>query len=228
MNKVTSIVVFACGLSMTNVDAAESVCFGTVSNGRLERGVKLPSAGKNFTSYSTLATSVGRTYVHSRVAEIVLTAYQALAQSAPNKVFVYGETGWANGGQIKPHRTHNNGLSVDFMVPVLDASGVSVPLTTGLSNKFGYDLEFDTEGKTVDYTIDFESIAEHLYQLHIASKAQGADIARVIFDLPYLPKLYATKRGAYLRSQLKFMQGRVWIRHDEHYHVDFSVPCKPM
>ena len=25
----------------------------------------------------------------------------------------------------------------------------------------------------------------------------------------------------------KFMQGAAWVRHDEHYHVDFAVPSKP-
>lgn len=23
------------------------------------------------------------------------------------------------------------------------------------------------------------------------------------------------------------MKGRPWVRHDEHYHVDFALPCKP-
>ena len=26
---------------------------------------------------------------------------------------------------------------------------------------------------------------------------------------------------------LPFMRGKPWIRHDEHYQVDFGVPCKP-
>jgi len=27
---------------------------------------------------------------------------------------------------------------------------------------------------------------------------------------------------------LNFMKGEAWVRHDEHYHVDFAVPCKPL
>lgn len=46
-------------------------------------------------------------------------------------------------------------------------------------------------------------------------------------DTPFLPKLFATHRGAYLQQNLAFMKGKPWVRHDEHYHVDFSVPCKP-
>lgn len=208
--------------------AAESICYGTTANGRLENGVKLPTEGSNFTAYSSLGTTLGRTYAHSKVAEIVLTAYQALEQSAPGKYFVYGETGWSTGGLFKPHRTHKNGLSVDFFVPVVDAAGRSIPLPSSVSNKFGYNIDFDANAKYQDYTIDFEALAEHLYQLDVAAKGRSADIARVIFDPPYLPKLFATKRGIYLKANLNFMKGKAWVRHDEHYHVDFSVPCKPI
>lgn len=224
-------VAFAIGLT-SSVIAAESICFGTVSNGRLENSVKLPGEGNNFTSYSSLGATLGRTHVHSKVAQIVLAAYRALEQSAAGKVFVYGETGWSSGGQIRPHRTHQNGLSVDFMVPVVDAAGRSVPLPTHVSNKFGYNINFDVNAQYQGYTpglsIDFEAIAEHIYQLDIASKAQDAGIALVIFDPPYLPKLFATKRGGYLKSHLKFLQRSAWVRHDEHYHVDFSIPCQAM
>lgn len=208
--------------------AAESVCRGTVARGSLENGVKLPGEGKNFTSYSTMAASVGRTHVHSKVAQVVVAAYAGLEKSAPDKVFVYGETGWAKGGEIKPHRTHQNGLSVDFMVPVVDAQGRSVPLPTNVGNKFGYDIEFDAEGRYKDLTIDFEALAEHLYQLDSEAKRRKIGLALVIVDPPYLPKLFATKRGAYLRAHLNFMKRNAWVRHDENYHVDFAVPCKPL
>ncbi|MFA6902761.1 MAG: penicillin-insensitive murein endopeptidase [Gallionellaceae bacterium] len=215
-------------VSMTaNSATTESTCFGTVSNGHLENGVKLPGEGKNFTAYSSLGVSLGRTHVHSKVAEIVVAAYAALEKSASEKVFMYGETGWPDGGRIRPHKTHKNGLSVDFMVPVSDGTGQSVYLPAGVSNKFGYNIDFDADARFEGYTIDFEAISEHLYQLHVAAKAHGAGIALVILDPPYLPKLFATKRGQYLKDNIHFMQGKAWIRHDEHYHVDFSVPCKP-
>jgi penicillin-insensitive murein DD-endopeptidase len=206
--------------------SAASTCYGTVANGRLERGVQLSSSGANFQPYSSAAVAIGRTFVHSTVRDIVTTAYGELEKTGPKKVFVYGEAGWEEGGQIRPHRTHRNGLSVDFMVPVLDAKGRSVPLPGGVTNRFGYDIEFDGEGHYEDLRIDFEAIAEHLYQLDAAARARGYGLALVIFDTPYLPKLFATKRGPYLKANLPFMKGRPWVRHDEHYHVDFAVPCK--
>ena len=208
--------------------SSESVCFGTVSNGRLENGVRLPVSGPNFAAYSSLAANLGRTYVHSKVSEVALAAYSALEKSTPKTVFVYGETGWPSGGRIRPHRTHQNGLSVDFFVPVRDRAGRSVPLPTGVTNRFGYDIDFDKNGQFDKYSIDFPAMAEHLYQLHIAAKARGVGIALVIFDPPYLPKLFATPRGAYLEQNLNFMKGAAWVRHDEHYHVDFAVRCRPI
>jgi len=207
--------------------AAESTCFGTVAKGRLEGGTALSSSGPNFTSYSSLGESLGRTYVHSTVRDVVATAYKALETAAPGKVFVFGESGWKDGGRIKPHRTHQNGLSVDFMVPVVDKSGKSIPLPTGPLNKFGYDIEFDRNATFDGLSIDFDAIAEHLYQLHLAAHAKGIDLALVIFDEPYLPRLFATARGPYLKQNLKFMHGKPWVRHDEHYRVDFAVSCKP-
>ncbi|HEU5263767.1 MAG TPA: penicillin-insensitive murein endopeptidase, partial [Gaiellaceae bacterium] len=131
----------------TSALAVESTCYGTVSSGRLEDGVRLPLRGPNFSPYSSLAATVGRTYVHSTVLEIVVAAYSALEKSAPERVFVYGETGWRSGGRIRPHRTHQNGLSVDFFVPVVDRTGRSVPLPTGLTNRYGYAIEFDRDGR---------------------------------------------------------------------------------
>ena len=207
---------------------AESQCFGTVSRGRIENSVPLPTDGPNFSSYSSLAASLGRTHVHAKVSEIILAAYAALAKDAPGTRFVYGETGWPSGGRIRPHRTHQNGLSVDFFVPVKKASGQSVALPTGPTNKFGYDIEFDQKARFREYEIDFAAIAEHLYQLDRAAKDQKAGLALVIFDNAYLAKLYDTPRGSYLRQNVNFMKGKPWVRHDEHYHVDFAIPCRPL
>jgi penicillin-insensitive murein DD-endopeptidase len=205
--------------------AADSKCYGTVSKGHIEGSVKLPLYGSNFAAYSRLGALVGRTHVHSTVAEIVVAAYSAAAGADPSLTYMYGETGWPSGGRIRPHRSHQNGLSVDFFVPVRNEAGKSVTLPTGLTNKLGYDIEFDSDAKYDGYSIDFPSLAEHLYQLHVASKAKGSGISLVIFDTNYLPKLFATPRGAYLQKYLPFMKGHPWVRHDEHYHVDFAIAC---
>jgi penicillin-insensitive murein DD-endopeptidase len=215
-------------LNANQAFAESSQCYGLTSNGRIESSVKLLPTGKNYQTYSMIASAAGRTYVHSTVAKIIAESYDALAQSLPDKVFVYGETGWENGGQFKPHRTHQNGLSVDFMVPIVDSKGKSVPLPTSVLNKWGYDIEFDRSGRFGTYSMDFMALAEHLYALDQAAKTNQTKLALVILDPIYIPMLFATPRGAYLRAKIPFMKGKPWIRHDEHYHVDFAIPCKPL
>ena len=71
---------------------SQSTCYGTAEKGRLENGVSLPISGPNFHAYSSLGYALGRTCVHSTVAEIVAAAYADLARELPTTVFVYGET----------------------------------------------------------------------------------------------------------------------------------------
>jgi penicillin-insensitive murein endopeptidase len=207
--------------------ASESVCYGSPGKGKLQGGVALPLKGANFSSYSQFASLLDRNYAHSRVAEIVVDAYAAAAGIQPGLAFVLGESGHAEGGRILPHRTHQNGLSVDFMVPVRDAGGKSVPLPTQPWNKYGYGVEFDSKARFGTYRIDFEAIALHLQTLHSSAMARGVRIERVIFDPAYLPLLFATKRGDYLRANISFMKHQAWVRHDDHYHVDFGLECRP-
>ena len=208
--------------------ASASICFGTSANGRVSDAVALPTQGENYGPYSSLGVTLGRTHVHQTVRDIVADAYAAAYRSMPATRFVYGETGLSTGGPFKPHRTPQNGTSVDFMVPVLDSKGKSVALPSNALNKFGYALEFDVNGKLDDLQIDFEAVAEHLYQLAEAAKRHGAPIDRVIFQKELVAQLYRTRRGTYLRTKVAFMKATPWIRHDEHYHVDFKMSCRPL
>lgn len=209
-------------------DVPVSECHGTTSNGHLRHGVALPLDGPNYSAYTSLTSLLGRNFLHSTVAAIVIDAYATLADIKPGLHFVYGETGARNGGPFKPHRTHQNGTSVDFFMPVRNGAGRSVALPTGIGNRYGYDIEFDADGRYGDYQIDFAALAEHLHRLHAAAARHRSAIALVIIDVRYLPKLFATPRGNWLKQNVRFMQRDAWVRHDEHYHVDFSVRCKPL
>ena len=196
---------------------------GSTSNGQLENGKRLPSSGENYVTYSRLGSFIGRTALHNKVRDTVLDAYARVEKVNPEVVYVFGETGWPSGGRFRPHKTHRNGLSVDFMVPVVTRNNESTILPTNLLNKFGYGIEFDSNGLTANYKIDFESIAKHLYQLHLAAAENGTRIERVIFDPKLQPDLLATETGGKLRSLISFSTNPSWVRHDEHYHVDFAI-----
>ena len=206
--------------------AETSVCHGTTSNGSLENGVQLPSDGKNYEGYSSIARQAGRTYVHSAVRDIILSTYKELETEQPSKVYKYAETGFKEGGQFKPHKTHRNGLSVDFMTPVIDQSGKSVHLPTTPLNKFGYNIEFDENDRYDDLVIDYEAVAAHVVSLHKQAKQHGHDLWRVIFDPELQSNLYKTKYASYLKENIQFSKKRSWVRHDEHYHVDFAIACQ--
>ena len=209
-----------------SVEAQESTCFGTTKKGRLENGVKLPGSGKNFTSYGNIPELAGRTFVHSTVRKVVVESYNKLSQSIPTIKFKYAETGFENGGKFRPHKTHQNGLSIDFMVPVLNNNKQSSYFPTNALNKYGYNVHFDSHGKNKKFKIDFESLASHIVALHKAALNNNIDIWRVIFAPDLQDKLYATKLGRYIKENIYIPTKKSWVRHDEHFHIDFKVKCK--
>lgn len=204
--------------------AEQSTCYGTTSNGHLENGVKLPTSGVNLETYSFALSSLGRTYIHSEVRDIMISAYSELHKKYPEKVYKYAETGNKKGGPFKPHKTHRNGLSVDHMVPVLK-QGKSTHLPTNIFNKYGYNIEFSLSGKYQDYQIDYESLGALIVEIHKQSIKKSRNISRVIFDPKMTPNLYKTTHGDYLKKHIAFTKKRSWVRHDEHIHIDFDIPC---
>lgn len=223
-----SVLVF-CFFSLVSVSViAQSVCYGTTSNGKLKEGVALPLEGGNFVSYGKDdPLFFDRIYVHSEVRKILLSTYKVLENSLPGRVYKYAETGFVDGGEFKPHRTHKNGLSVDHMVPVL-RDGKSVHLPTVRENRMGYDIEFDINGNFEDYQIDYNSLATFLMELHKQTVSHGYGIKKIIFDPEMQASLFSATNGEYLKNNILFSKKRAWVRHDEHIHIDFNIPCQSM
>jgi len=215
-------------LTSFNVESKESKCYGTTKNGRLENGVKLPSSGVNFISYSNVSELESRTYVHSIVKKVVVESYEELNQLNSKKLFKYAETGFKNGGKFSPHKTHQNGLSIDFMVPVMDVNDQSVYFPTTAFNHYGYDVNFNSQGINENFKIDFESLGAHIAALNKAALNNNIELWRVIFAPDLQSKLYDTKYGDYIKNNINIPKKKSWVRHDEHFHVDFNIKCKPM
>jgi penicillin-insensitive murein endopeptidase len=194
---------------------------GTPARGELQHGKRLPSRGDNFRAYSDLGALLGRNAVHGKVRAAMLDAYAQLARDQADVTYVYGETGWPGGGRFAPHRTHQNGLAVDFFVPVRDDEGRPQAVPTHAFNRYGYDLEFNARGRMPGYRIDFPAMAAHLEALRSAGRRHGLDIEVVIFDPRLQPELLASRGGENLRGRMNFSRRDAWVRHDEHYHVVF-------
>jgi len=200
---------------------AKSKSHGHVANGYITNAKRMPMRGDNYTSYSFLAYLVGRTFVHHKVRDCMLEAYKNCEKSSPNTTFVLGEIGFKNGNTFLPHRTHKNGLSVDFMSPLLKNG--KPYRRYHLLNLWGYNLDFDDTGKQGKIEIDYEAIAQHLWALNRAAKAQGMVLQKVIFD-PVLRKKLATTSCWQKIKHLPYTKNRVALRHDDHYHIDFGFP----
>lgn len=199
---------------------APSKSIGTPKNGQLENGKRVPFSGKNFTTYSFFGFINGRTFVHDKVRKTILKTYEKCATAMPDQHFVLMETGHRTGGRFSPHRTHQNGMSVDFMTP-LKKQGKPYAGHSIFSG-WGYGRTFDNKGKTEKLEIDYETMAHHLLLLYETARQNGLTIKKVIFDPVLQPYLFQTKSGQKLKGKFYFTKGRVTFRHDDHYHVDFG------
>lgn len=224
MNKVIYVVLLSL-ISHTASSENESQCFGNPNAGSLKDGWQLPSSGTNFHAYSSVGVWAGRNYVHSRVYRTVLNAYEILQKTNPKVMYIYGETGHQEGGEFKPHKSHRNGLSVDFFVPVVNGKGEIKELDIGVTNKLGYNIEFSSQAEFDGLKIDFESIAKHLDALNVAATKEGIGIEVVIFDNQFQKVLFKTATGTKIQNEITFSVKKPWVRHDEHYHVNFKVKC---
>ncbi len=196
-------------------------------NGRAdaERFLALPLYGGNFRCNSLIGYGVGRYYLQGRAAATVLGAYAALERTRPGLRFTYAEMGWNGGGRFRPHRTHQKGMSADFITPVYtaDAAGNRVPgmLSCNILNLWGYAVRLDDAGRFEEYRFDTSAMIAHLAALERSGTEYGVRIERVILEPPLLRLLRADPDFKSI-SGIRFMENRAWFPHDGHYHIDFA------
>ncbi len=126
------------------------------------------------------------------------------------------------------HRTHQNGLSVDFMIPkIKDEQPYRRLDRIGM---WHYLLKFDEGGKSAiapDVSLDFESMAKHILALDEACKNSGVFIRKIILNTHLYDEFFATEAGQIIKSSdIYFVQSLTPLLndlHDEHYHVDFHL-----
>jgi penicillin-insensitive murein endopeptidase len=113
------------------------------------------------------------------------------------------------------------------MMPLRDELGAAAQLPTSVLTKFGYAHEFDDAGALGNLHIDFETLAAHLSALERSAARHHVEITRVILE-PSLRRRLSETRAWPRIARLPFMLESAWVRHDEHYHVDFGVSCRPL
>ncbi|MCP4521534.1 MAG: hypothetical protein GY827_07570 [Cytophagales bacterium] len=209
--------------SIQNITSSESR--GTVSNGSLHNGVLMPYTGKNYKYFDTSSYLAKRAFTNIKVRDAVVQTYQKLEPN--NRQYQIMECSHEHGGKLYPHRTHQNGLSVDFMMPLIKNNQPYYDLDN--TGKNHYWLDFDNDGKySEDQTvsIDFDAVVEHLLTLNKTAKQNGLAIAKVIIKVELKDELFAAKCGKELKNSGIYIVQKLGplinSLHDEHYHIDFK------
>lgn len=201
---------------------------GTVSNGGLVNGRRFPFRGENYRYFSRMSYAFfNRAWVHSKVLDISLEAYNEMEKLKPTQNFLLMECSHKKGGRMWPHRTHQNGTSIDFGTPLLKNAQPYY-----LHHHFGiwhYAMSFNSNGisnTNSNVSIDFETMGEHILQLEKAARKRGMYIKKVIFKIDLKDEFFACKNGKLVKQKgIYFAQAlpnTIDKLHDEHYHVDFG------
>lgn len=204
-----------------------SQSIGSVSNGSLINGKLFPFIGKNYEYFDKNSYLAGKGFTHSIVKNIVLNSYKELETSIPNRQFKIMECSHQHGGKLQPHRTHQNGTSIDFMMPLIKDNQPYYELDNmGFAH---YLLSFNDQGEySLDssISIDFESVNIHLLSLENHARELGYKIKKVIIKIELKDELFAAKNGKKLKESnvylVRNLSPLINSLHDEHYHVDFE------
>ena len=207
---------------------AESESIGSVRNGSLKHGWLIPHQGKNFHYFSGLSYYIlNNAYTHSKVYQVLLDAYKACEVTSPETMYRLMECSDRTGGKMWFHRTHQNGMSVDFMVPL--KNGHSLTILSNYTGLVHYLLQFSPDGHfslNRNTEIDFDAMAKHLIALDNAAKAHGLRIRKVLFHTDLHTYLFHCPSGTELLShEINFtphLSNLINRFHDDHYHVDFE------
>ena len=208
-------------------DSLISKSIGSVSNGSLKNGKLVPFYGSNFAYFDTASYLSGRAFLNSKVLNTILEGYKTLETEQPNRIFKIMECSHKKGGKLWPHYTHQNGLSVDFMMPKKKNKKPFYDLDTlGIKH---YLLSFNKYGqyfKDNSISIDFESVAQHILILSEKAKKNNLKIEKVIIKVELKEKLFAGKKGRKLKESgiyiVKSLSSKINELHDDHYHIDFK------
>lgn len=201
---------------------------GSVSNGTLENGRRFLYKGENYRYFSPLSYALfNRAWVHSKVLDITTAAYAECEETCPGRKFMIMECSKKKGERPWPHRTHQNGTSIDFATPLIRKGKIyKADHVLGI---YHYLMKFKDDGHRVvmkNVSIDFETMGKHILALDKAARKNGMYVKKVIFKLDLKDEFYKTKsgkkvkkKGIYFARNLPNLIDKV---HDDHYHIDFA------
>lgn len=116
------------------IDWRRAASHGLPYSGSLSAGTQLPIEGADWVTWNPVEDSVPnephRLYGHERTIRTVVSAIAAYRTANPDAPrVVVGDISFRGGGPMELHRSHQNGLDVDFYYPRLDRR-LRAPRTT--------------------------------------------------------------------------------------------------
>jgi penicillin-insensitive murein endopeptidase len=211
----------------TNKGISTSV--GRYSKGSVKNSYLTPFKGNNFRYFSLSSYYLmNNAYVHQKVYQTLIDSYKMCESRTPKTFYHHMECSDKKGGQLMLHRTHQNGLSIDFMVPKKRKGKMnSFWDKIGL---FHYLLDFNDDGiLKIDHKtqIDFNAMGKHLVAVDEAARKNGLRIRKVILKVELIDDIFASESGQILKGRDIYFVRRLnnFINrvHDDHYHVDFEI-----
>ncbi len=209
-------------------NSGESVSIGSVRNGSVQNAYLADWKGVNYSYFSfTSYFLADNAYLHSDIYHVIKKAYKTCESTCPDIHFKLMECGNTEGGKMYFHRTHQNGLGVDFMIPNT-RNGESFRWFDQLG-MLHYLLEYDEHGRNnlfPSVELDFETMAKHILALDDAAQEQGYRIYKVILKVELLDDFFSTPSGQKVRERGIYFMPRLYPLankvHDDHYHIDFE------
>ncbi|MBS3913026.1 MAG: hypothetical protein KG003_00855 [Bacteroidetes bacterium] len=212
----------------SQLDTSHSISTGTSGNGSLKHGKLLPFAGKNYCYFDTWSYLAGRAFLNEKAKYTLENSFKDLDSIFPGRKFRWMECSNADGGKLFPHLSHQNGLSMDLMIP-LKQNGNPCYALDGVG-KYHYQLDFDNEGRykrDSSIRIDFDMLAAWILLLNKHALEQNMIISKIILKVELQDELFATKFGHSLKGSkiyfVKQLQPTINALHDDHFHVDFLL-----
>lgn len=185
----------------------------------------MPFTGSNLQSHVNLMSLSGRSYVTTKVRTAIQNVNKLLAMQNSTHPIDGGDEVFTSLVAVNERaQKSQSGLSVDFLVPLVDASGASVAPNHSLVETNDGIFDFDSMGQFLEYRIDFELMAKHLAFLHREASQLGLGLWRVVFNPKLQHHLINSAQGAYLIKHLRFSRRQSPFQCDAKYHVDFEVP----
>ncbi len=208
--------------------SGQSVSHGSPGGGSLDKGMRLPRKGSNYKFFSRFSYYIlNRAHVNSRLHKTVISSYKKLEKKYPTYHFKVMECSKKKGGKMFPHRTHQNGLSVDFMTPLTKKN--KQRRFYDRIGLFRYLVNFTDEGKlklNKKVEINFEIMAYHILMLDKEGRKNGIRIKKVILKTDLKDEVFDTKYGRELKRRgiyfVKSLPKYLNNLHDDHYHIDFE------